>query len=206
MLRDPNSWLVTASVAILLVACGSTPHRTFSDADLLVSPSVVPSDWSLDQVYESVHDSEGQESGAAIGFLAESPPYIARALETVYRYSSTGKAVGYYERFERAYFNDASIYRTSPWEVPPGFVFSSASAHQWRFGCAGSNFSIGPESGRRSVICNYLAQYDEFLVLFTVTMEIDDHSFMTLTELTTVIEAIDQKVVEHLDQQGEAAK
>jgi hypothetical protein len=192
-------------VGSLVVACRGTPQRTFSDADLLVLPTVMPPNWRLDQLNGNVHDSEGQESGAAIGFITENPPYLARALETVYRYSSASKSASQYKRFALTYFNDSSIYRTSPWEVPPGIAFSSA-ADQWRFGCAGSNFSTGPQDGSNSLVCDYLAQYDEFLIFFTVTTQIDDHTFMTLKELVTVITAADQRIAESLGQADTQAK
>lgn len=206
MLSARRFWFVIVLLASMLFGCGSAPQRAFSDSDLLIDSSVMPDGWSFGEVLANVHDSEGQESGASVGFFAESPPLVARALEHVYCYSSSRTASRHYNRFEATYFNDDSIYRTSPWQVPPGFTFSSASADQWRFGCAGSNFSIGPQSGTSSVICDYLAQHDEFLVFFGVTIEIDDQSFMTLAELATVIEAIDQKMSEHLGQASDQAK
>jgi hypothetical protein len=158
----------------------------------------MPSGWTLDRIIQSINDNEGQGSGASAGFSAESPPYYARALESLYRYDSSGKVARHYDRFEQTYFNDDSIYRTTPWDVPVGFSFSSSTATKWRFGCAGSNFNIGPQDGTTSTICNYLAQYDEFLVFFTVTIQIDDQSFLTTSELVSLVEAIDQKISDYL--------
>lgn len=193
-------WIVVLCGS-LLSACQSAPVREFADADLLISEGALPTNWALteDGVSERIPRGEGEESGAAVSFYATDTIYDARMIEYVYRYSSAGKAAWHYDRREKEVFNDASFYRTSPWQVPSGFTFSSSLANKWRFGCAGSSFTIGPSTGSTSTICTYLAQYDEFLVVFHADRDIDGSTVITVSELQQVVEAIDQKMSENLN-------
>ena len=44
----------------------------------------------------------------------------------------------------------------------------------------------------------YIAQYDEFVVKFGVTIEVDDQVFMNIQDVTKIIETIDQRMSEYL--------
>lgn len=186
----------------LLEACARAPVRNFSVADLLIGIDDMPSEWHLaeDGVNASIGENEGQASGASVAFSAESSTYYVPAVQRVYRYSSSGKAASHYARFERTIFNDASVYRTTSWQEPADFGYSSLTADRSRFACAGSNFSTGSYDGEASTNCVYLAQYEEFLVEFRVKVEVDDQRFFTTPQLARVVEAIDQKMSEQLGQ------
>lgn len=189
----------------LLYGCGSAPERSFADADLLIDESDLPNGWALTQtgVIERTTDDEGQESGASVSFYATDTTYSARMIERVFRYRSTHDASWHYSRQEKESLNDKGFYRTTPWQTPPGFTFTSALASQWRFACAGSSFTLGLDPSTHSTICVYLAQYDEFLIFFSAKMEIDGQTLITVSELEQVIEAIDRKMVEHLSPPAE---
>lgn len=198
-------WLMLLAYLALLAGCGSAPERSFADADLLIDESDLPDGWALTQsgVIKAIYTDEGEKSGAAVSFYATHTTYFTRMTEYVHRYSSARDAAWHYNRREQERFNDKSFYRTTPWQTPPGFTFTSALANQWRFACAGSSFNLQLDSRTHSTICRFQARYEEFLVTFSVDMEIDGQTLITVSELEQVIEAIDRKMVEHLGSPAE---
>lgn len=190
--------LVMCLWAILLSACETAPQRSFLDADLFLALTDMPSGWAIAESISKVTDNEGQVSGAAISFYALDTKYDARFTQIIYRYSGNGTAARHYDRFENDMFSDTSVYRTTPWAIPANFTFSPKAAEHWHFGCAGSNFTIGPSTGTRSTICRYLAQHDEFLVILYIDMKIDEEAFISVLEINKVIETMDQRVYSYL--------
>ena len=178
--------------------CLPAPERDFLDADLLIDVSVMPDRWDVFELTDASEDEEGQESGAAVGFYVVGSPYLVLGRERIYRYTSERRAARHYERIEGGYFNDERASLTTPWTIPDGFTFASISADQWRFGCAGSNFSPVPEMGTESTDCIYLAQYQEFLVFFTITTERDDEVMIDIDEIVHIVEAMDARMSEYL--------
>ena len=196
--------LLRAIIPVLLLSCAflagclPAPERDFLDADLLIDVSVMPGNWDMYQWSDSTNEGEGQESGASVGFYVVGSPYLVHGGERIYRYTSERRATWHYERLEKYYFNDERASLTTPWIIPDGFTFASMSADQWRFGCAGSNFSPVPEMGTESTICMYLAQYQEFLVFFTITTEVDDEVMIDIDEIVHIVEAMDARMSEYL--------
>jgi len=189
-------WLVTClGFVVLLSACGRTPERNFSDQDLLVDVSVMPENWALLDIY-TMDNEEGEKSGKKITFYKTDTPYLVRAGQDVFRYSSIRRAAWHYRRLEEG-FNDNNP-RTTPWITPEELSFSSTVAEQWRFACADSTFSPAPEFGKVRTICKYLAQYDEFLVYVTMTIRVDEQEMASLDDVYGFIEAVDQKMAQYL--------
>jgi len=184
--------------AMFISSCVTAPQRDFSDADLFLSNSNLPKGWEVAGRFPKVTDNEGQKSGGVVSFYALDTVYDARITQRIYRYDSDGTAGRHYARFETGMFSDESVYRTTPWITPEEFTFSSQAAKQWRFACAGSNFTIGPSTGTYSTICRYLAQYDEFLVIIYVDLEIDNEVFISVPEIATVILSADQQMYNYL--------
>lgn len=189
-------FLFILAVGFCLTGCNSSlPQRNFVDANLLIDLNVMPQNWGIAEYNEDNRDvdSKNQVSGAYITFYAKSVPYFARASEHVYRYRSSNESSKYYKKFMKRYFNDKSVYRTSKWITPTELSFTSISAKQWHYACAGSNFFISPNS-QSSQLCIYLAQYNEYVVFFTITTQEDSSIFITLLDVESVIRAIDQKM------------
>jgi hypothetical protein len=147
---------------------------------------------------DATEDEEGQESGAKIIFYVVDTHYLARSGEEVYRYNSEQRAARHYERIRNTYFNDDRASLTTPWTIPEGFTFVSVFADQWHFGCAGSNFSPVPEMGAQRTICIYLAQYQEFLVFFTITTEVDAEIMIDIKDIVHIVEAMDARMDQYL--------
>jgi hypothetical protein len=180
-------------ILISLLVCNcAPPSRNFKDSDLLINQSAMPANWTLVETDNSV-ENEGQKSGAFIAFQFEGTSYWDRGGEKIYRHSDSLTAAFRYKQFENDYFNDKSVYRTTPWQVPDGFEFSSSLAKQWRLACAGSNFGI-PDSQIPDKLCIYLAQYDEFLVFFSITKEVNGESTITIEQVASIVKAIDEKM------------
>jgi hypothetical protein len=189
--------------AILLVALSlqlscNAPQRTFMDADLLIDEQAVPEGWETIKRENELSGNEGQESGADLTFQFVDTDYLVRGGETIYHYSSSRKAVRHYNRFFDIYFNDTNP-RTSTWQIPPDFAFSSTTADQWHFACTDSTFTIGPATGDISHLCVYLAQYEEFLIYFSITRKRDDEVFIGIKDISDIVSAMDAQMATYLE-------
>jgi hypothetical protein len=80
------------------------------------------------------------------------------ASEEIHQYYSLADATRDYPRMEEDWFSYNERYGT-PWSLPAGLSFSSVSAIRSRLGC---QFYGSDES------CNFVAQYDEFIVRFNI--------------------------------------
>ena len=183
---------------MILVLCGCTPapERDFTDADLLIDLEAFPDeDWVLIDYSETLSDSEGQVSGAYVIMDSTKLDTIARAAEKIFRYDSEDMSAFKYDRFQ-SYFEKSA--RSDPVPTPDGFSFSSEIADQWRFGCTVNYFQPTSDFSDRTVICKYIAQYDEFLVFFTIAIEADGITTISIEDLIKVIQAIDTKMSEYL--------
>jgi len=184
---------------LLLTGCAySPPERDFADVDLLINVNDMPEGWAEAEFTENYpYSKEGAENLALRYFYFTSTTYLVKAGEDVYHYRNARAAYLGYKSIEDLYMTQRASDLT-PWETPPEFVFSTALADRWRFACAYNSFAPSAEFGSRSRICRYLAQYEEFVVDFGVTMEVDGIIFITLEEITDVIETIDQTMGEYL--------
>ena len=194
-------WIRLILIGMLLISCIQHTQRDFTDADLLIDKAEIPNDWSVFEVSSEWLSNEGQESGVDLIFQANNTELLVRGGETIYRYKNSLIALWNYKRFERENFNDQGYYVTSRWVIPDGFTFTGSVADRWRFACAGDNFSLGSLTGKTSTICIYLAQYEEFLVFSPITIERDGVYYITMEEITHLVDAIDHKMGQYLNQQ-----
>jgi hypothetical protein len=175
-----------------LWGCGSARERTFADADLLIEAHNMPEHWAVAEYSATTRDEEGQISGAYISFYYTETAFFVRGGEDIYRYGSISRADRHYRRLEDSVFTPNIRQTVSV--VPEGFTFSSITADQWRFACHESTFSPTPEFGNVRTICQFLAQYDEFIVYFTITTQVEDEAMTTIDQVQSIIETIDQKM------------
>lgn len=193
---DFRTPLVLLLCLVILLGCGSAPKRDFADADLLIDVHNMPENWAVAEYSETTRDEEGQISGAHISFYYTETSFFVRGGEHIYRYRSTSRADRHYRRLEDYRFTPNIRQTVSV--VPEGFTFSSITAAQWRFGCMYTTFSPTPEFGNGRTICQFLAQYDEFIVYFTITTQVEDETMITIDQVQAILEAIDKKMSQYL--------
>lgn len=181
----------------MVASCTSAPSRQFLNQDLLLDVSAVPDEWELLKSSNFPFDDEqGQISGAHViyQYNYNVVPVFARIGESVYRYSSTSNAQWHYSRMEKILFNENSAYASTPIEPPPGFIFTSQSADQWRFGCYGNTFLYAD-----LIRCQYLAQYDEFLINAVFPQFAQGQELISIDEIQQILTNIDSLVKQKLD-------
>ena len=186
-------------LTVLLIGCTNSPQEwDFTDADLLIDVTDMPEGWKAAEYTDNYpYDTEGADNQAFRKFSFQPTTYLVKAGNDVYHYRSPSTANrGYRAIIDRYMGQRASD--LGPWETPPEFEFASSTADQWIFACVYSSFAPASEFGSKRRNCKFLAQYEEYVIEFSATMEVDDTTFMTLEEITNVIETIDQTMSEHL--------
>lgn len=193
--------LVISGVAYLLFTTCHTPapKRDFVEVDLLIDVADMPNKWQeAEYSANDPYDKEAAENNAFRYFRYTDTPYLAKAGEDIYRYKNQSLAARNYQWFEREYL-EPSNYDITSWQTPEGFEFHSAFANRWSFVCAYNTFSPAPEFGHKARICQYLAQYQEFIVLFGITIERDDKIFITVNDVRTILVKLDEKIGKYLE-------
>lgn len=179
-------------IGSILTGCAPTPQRSISDIDLLIGLDDYPDEWDMYPKKDHLVSEEGQVSGAYVTFYYKDAPVMIRSGEEIYHYKNTNKAKFHYKRLRDLYINDERYYVTTAWESPSTFSFVSSHADDWKFACAGSNFSLGELTGNTRTICTYIARYQEYVVKFDTTIEAEGKIFMTIEQLQSIVEAIDE--------------
>lgn len=184
----------------LLRGCGnSSPERDFADADLLIDEVDMPEGWKEAEYTDNYpYDTEGARNLAYRNFSFEPTTYLVKAGHDVYRYRNPFYARRGYTAYEKRYMGQRPS-DLSPWETPSEFNVTDSVALQWRFACKYSSFAPAPEFGNKSRICMFLGQYEEFIIVFSATTEVDSTTFITLKEVSNIITIIDQKMADKLD-------
>lgn len=173
------------------------PTRTFSEVNLLIELSDMPERWAPSDSAPKHDADEGEVNSAYRNFYIPDAPYLIKAGEDVNRYEKIGLADWNYKLLQKKYFTP-TYYTTSSWETPDDLHFTSSSAKQWRFACAYSIFSPAPEMGKQRKNCLYLAQYEEFIVNFGITTEVDQITFVSTEEIVSILEKVDARMTFYL--------
>jgi hypothetical protein len=194
-----NFWIILVLLFNLLTGCRSAPQRDFSDRDLLIDEQAMPENWEF---LESAASKElfrvGELSGARISFQAKnSPYYIVRGGEDIYRYSSSFRAAWRYKAISKSHLTPNIAGEV--WSKPDEIEFVSPWADRQVIVCQERESKLwGEFSGYRNV-CEYLAQYDEFLISFIITTSVEGQQYITMDEVEKIIEEVDQKVGAYLN-------
>ncbi len=185
----------------MLIGCiNSSPERDFADVDLLINEPDMPEGWREAEYTDNYpYDTEGAENLAYRTFSFEPTTYLVKAGHDVYRYQNPFYAGRGYTAYENRYMGQRPS-DLSPWETPSEFNLTDSVAHQWRFACKYSSFAPAPEFGNKSRICMFLGQYEEFVIEFSATTEVDGTTFITIEEVSNIVTIIDQKMADKLDQ------
>jgi hypothetical protein len=174
------------------------PERNFSDTDLLIEVSDMPDGWEeAEFIASEKYSKEGADNRALRYFSFTLSPYFVKAGEDVYHYRSQSSAERGYKVLEQLYMEQNSR-KITPWETPQGFDFTSSIASQWRFACVYSTFAPAESFGNNRQICKFLAQYEEFVIKFGVTIEVEGENIISIEDVTKIIITIDQKMMEAL--------
>jgi hypothetical protein len=158
----------------------------------------MPPAWPVVEQSDS-EENEGQVSGAYIIVANTETHYLDRAEENIFRYSRASRAEWQYNRLKEYYFYDGGSNQTTPYQTPSGFIFSSLSAQHWKFACSESNFAFGSTAGKTSTDCEFLAQYQEFVIRFGITTEVENTQFISIAQIVPIIKAIDSKMSSNLN-------
>jgi hypothetical protein len=206
-MKKNNCLLLVLSPIVFICLVGSilllgyylpVSKRSFSEADLLIDITSMPNGWKIaERIVSYPYDKEGAENLAIQNFNYSDTFYSVKAGEDVFRYRNQFAASLHYWRLEK-YYLEQSARDVTPWVTPEGFSFNSNHANQWRYACAYNTFSPSPEFGDKAKICQYLAQYDEFVIKFGITMEIDESTFITQDKVQQIIQDVDERMMQYL--------
>jgi hypothetical protein len=177
----------------MLTACGKVPERNFDTYELLVDQSIMPDHWDIVEYEEETFENEGQEDGSYIIFQKNDVDYFVRAGEDIFRYESVSKAKWHYKRIVN-YFLNKNAYDLTEWETPVWFHFEPNNTDNWRFACAKHQNVIPLDSSENSIVCRYIAEYEEFLVSVVITKAIDDQVMIEDKDAEEFIIEIDKKM------------
>jgi len=192
--------LVVLSGAILAASCcGRAPARDFATKDLLIDLSAFPPGWSVTIPQGTALEKYGQMEGVDIQFNAQATSLVV-AMHRVYRYQNVRDASTWYDRLLDIEFNDNSIVSLTPWTIPGQLPYQSPLAKMSRFACHDSNV------GGQATVCEFMGQYEEYIVIFHTVMTPDDmspQSYMTFADLEPILVAIDERMALHLERSKE---
>jgi hypothetical protein len=197
-LRRRRSGCVVASVGLLALclACYSLwnwPTARDDTPDILNlvldDASTLPEGWEL--IIGPIRPPEGKyiegerEAASAHFERVEGHPI---ATHRVMRYPNALRAAEIY--FTTDEFARHRNVRT-PWRQPADWSYESAGADRLRFACA----EIELKGWRRYVRCTAVAQYGEYVSVFTAPMS---PYFMKVKDFEPILRAIDERVLLHL--------
>ncbi len=190
-------WIITAVILLSLLQCccfgfsldfksPEFPERDFDWRILFIEATELSEGWEL--VSGPYSACAASPLGSGCKTYGEYTSYQHRdtfcyATETIYHYMSASKAYRDFNRLANSEFRDSR----HPWDTSVGFDFVSAYAEQIRFACQED------ESLARST-CKFVAQYDEFIVVFDI-----DRKFLDDEQLVGVFRAVDSRIVYYLD-------
>lgn len=171
---------------------GQVPYPTpaFPIQDLLLDESAFPGGWRADRPFDPEERIPAEQ--LARNFLTDKcHPLLVGAGQDVYRfYWGADSAAEAYPEQIAIWFSP----NRGDWSIPPELSYQSAVADQCRFGCYYDEDFYCKR-------CQAVAQYGEYIVLFSAHLDPDHPECLSFTDLEQILVAIDERMVEHL---GEA--
>lgn len=181
------------TTVLLLSGCISSgaPRRNIVAEDLLLTQELVPTTWERTQVSPLSIARFGfgnEEYDRWVGFMRPNDPE-ERVFSNhfVLGFRDQAEAGEWYERYYRREFNSESIAIDGGWQSHPDLTYLPTTPVQYRVAC-----SINNIAGR--LVCKYMAQYDEFIVIFTSVIDDDTTSVVGFNELVEQIDRIMTKL------------
>ncbi len=187
----------TLILSVFLVSClgFGHPSRGFTAEDLLLTQEMVPQNWKRTQVVPVSVARFGfgnEEFDRQVGFVEQNDlqdRVLADHFVLVFR--DAGRAANWYEDKIRSEFNDNSIAINGAWSSHPDLTYEPTSPEQYRVACAINNIA-----GKQRV-CKFMAQYQEFVIIFSTVIDSDTTSVSGFNEL---VEQIDRIMIDHLQE------
>ena len=167
-------------------------ERAFPPEALLLDVAEFPIGWKLDRIYSDDYgwfdDTEYQRGVAAayyyVGAVVEDDS-LSQALEVVNRFEYAGWAS----------FQLKRQWNTIESGPPAELEFTPQHTDEWRLGCDVQRYG--------DYVCEYVAAYEEFLVLMHFTVSEEGHpdvTYITYQEMADVLEAVDQHIGQMLNE------
>lgn len=156
-------FLVLLVMLTLLTACevlqpSPPPTRDFSTADLVIDPSLLPTEWSAAQGPHSIRsDMLGRTNLGGSSIHLENTESNADHIVAIF--ANANEADHVYN--DHIFSGDTQGRYARTWETPPGFAYDSAIADQFRAVCV--DIKNKSEIGEIGEICAVEGQYDEFV-------------------------------------------
>ena len=156
--------------------------------DLVVDVSAFPEGWVVQ--IGPYHPPKGKNLAGELEATIvqfERPPGSLVTSHRVLRYrNGLQAAVAFYTTDEFA----VRDYNLTPWEVPEGWNYESPTADRFRFACAEL------EVWDRFVSCRAVAQYDEYVSVFSAHISLQ----LTPEEVEPILRAIDERMDRYLEE------
>ena len=177
-----GKFLIVAVLAITGCQHGESSLRRFPSSDLLVQLDDLPVQWHSQGPPErlDVALGMGDEDDSVVGFSIDG--IQSTALNYVYQEPTKKAAIRLYDKEVVVLFRDQSIARNVPWSVPSELSFNSPYTDRMHVACT---FIAG------SQVCRVLAQYEEYVIVFSSAVDEDG---MSLSEFNGIIETIDNRL------------
>lgn len=160
--------------------------------NLMMPESAIPTDWQLLKTKDEPIVSFGEENAAMLIFYyLDDSQKLTRGGVTLFQHRTLRSAARQYEKMAEAHFDPDDPKSSTPLFIPEGFQFTSNTADEWRFSCVGKEESFVPARD----ICIYLAQYDRYVVFFSITTTYQNNSTINTADLQQLIETIDERMM-----------
>lgn len=169
--------------------CSHAPEHSFETAELLIDIDTFPTGWGATSISEDRFDY-GEEDAASIHFeFSRGNPARYEADLVVLHYGNIGWARHRYEQgtYIAPHFDNAATLSS---EVG----FSSSGVDQ-------STVICGYNPYREITECDYYARYQEYIVIFAITIGEGDqpiHRYIGYDEIRELFRALDKRIVDHL--------
>jgi hypothetical protein len=188
---DIKDILFMASIiAMSLTGCSGlgSSKRDFSAEDLLLTQEMVPENWMrTDVVPVSIAEFGfgNEELDRHVGFVRQNDMQDrVFANHFVFVFRNENRAENWYKDKIRSHFNDNSIAINGAWSDHPDLTYEPPSPEQYRIACAINNIA------REQLVCKFMAQYEEFVVIFSTVIDSDTTSVAGFNELVEQIDGI----------------
>lgn len=178
--------IMTVFLIIVASSCLSDREsipRPFTAFDLLIGEDALPTYWQVDGAPVPPL-GDGDEDDSYVVFIAANSD--ALAAQTIYRLPSRKTAESVYDTELPYLFRDESIVRDSPWQIPNQLSYVSPYTNRRHMAC--TLYST-------LYICQYIAQYEEFVTIFSSYI---DKRVMSLEQFNGVVQQIDQRFAQFL--------
>lgn len=184
--------VVVAIVATMLLLNGcissGAPSTDIAAEDLLLTQEQVPATWERTQVAPLSIGRFGfgnEEYDRWVGFMRpDDPEERVFSNHFVLGFRNQAEARQWYERYYRQQFNSESIALDRGWQSHPDLTYLPTTPVQYRAACSINNIAGG------RLVCKYMAQYDEFIVIFTSVIDADTTSIAGFNDLVEEIDTI----------------